>query len=85
MKNANYYIFGEIWSLLERLQIINRIRFDQFDLDNPSDVSLIIENWLRPFFEMASDANKSLIKSSFEYYMTTRAAPFRIYVLVLKT
>src|ERR1051325_6447606 len=77
MKTANYYIFGEIWSLLERLQFIKGIQFEQYDLANPPDVTIIIEQCIQPYYDMASEANKSLIRATFEYYMTTRASPFQ--------
>ena len=76
MKQANYLVFGELWHLLERLQLIDGIDFGEFALDDPADVSAIIERWIRPYFEAASESNKSLIQSSFVYYLTTRTAPF---------
>lgn len=73
---VNYYVFEEIWNLLERLQLIHGIPFHELDVSALDDQLTIINRYIRPSYEAICEAKKDLIRNSFKYYMRTRSAPF---------
>jgi hypothetical protein len=78
MKYVNYYIFGAILGLLERIQLIDGIDFLQFDPDDEEDVQTITWLYIRPSVEEAKTENQETIRRTITYYTTVGTAPFQL-------
>lgn len=78
MKTANYHIIGGIYSLLERIELMDGIQFGDFDPDDKSDAVSIAENCILPSLAETSDEKKRRIRWTIEYYSTTGSAPFQL-------
>ncbi|QVL30238.1 hypothetical protein KIH39_15400 [Telmatocola sphagniphila] len=73
---SNYFIFQQIWDLLERLQFVNKIDFLEYSSEDPKDVIKITHQWLMPVIQSLNPKNQKIIQNTFEYCLTTLKAPF---------
>lgn len=48
MAVVNYFVMGEIFGLLERIELIDNFAFADFDPDEESDVETIAKNFIKP-------------------------------------
>ena len=78
MKTVNYYIIGEIFGLLERIEVSDNIDFADFGPDDPTDANAIVERFVRPALEDTSDLKREKIRWTLEYYSSTDSAPFQL-------
>jgi hypothetical protein len=78
LRTANYFVLGEIYGLLERIELIDGIPFERFDPDDSSDVAAIVERFIRPAFVAATKPKQDLIRWSLEYYCSTGIAPLQL-------
>ena len=77
MKSANYFILGEIFGLLERIELIHKVEFSQFDPDDEKDVDIITDKYIKPTVMESSDKSKKTICLSIAYYTTVGTAPIQ--------
>jgi hypothetical protein len=77
MKIANYYVFNAIWLLLERMQLMHDIDFENWDLDDPSIIQAIVQKYIAPAISRAPPETPEKVRSAFEYYLTTGNAPLQ--------
>lgn len=78
MTPVNYFILGELLSLLERIQIIGNVDFCGFDLDDENDVRTIVKDYIKPAVMEASYESQETIRRSIAYYTTVDTAPFQL-------
>ena len=78
MKTVNYFILGEILNLLERIQLIHGVAFDQFDPDDESDVKTIVNKYIKPTVESSSRESQAAMCTAIAYYTTTGTAPVQL-------
>lgn len=79
MKTVNYYILSEIFSLLERVQLMDHIAFEEFDPDDEQDVVLITEKFIKPSFEATSKEKQEMILRSIDFFTQTKKAPLQLF------
>jgi hypothetical protein len=75
---VNFYILGEVLSLLERIQLIDGIAFEQFDPDDQNDVQEIAQRFVRPAIEGTSEVKKRQIRATLEYFSGVGEAPIQL-------
>jgi hypothetical protein len=78
MATVNYFILGQLFGLLERIELIDGVDFFTFDPDDPMDVSRIARNYLKPPIEAASSENREAIKLTIAFYSQNDAAPCQL-------
>ena len=79
MKPANYFHIAELFNLLERVELIDRIPFEDYDPDNESDARRIAQEFIRPSLIQANQSKQEELRWALEYYTTTDSAPFQLF------
>jgi len=74
MKTVNYHIIGEIFGLLERIELLDEIQFGDFDPDDETDAIAIAERFIAPSLAETTEEKKEQIRWAIEYYSTTGTA-----------
>ena len=78
MKSVNYYVLGEIFSLLERTELIDDITFGDYDPDDHSDVEEIVRRFIEPSVRQARPCGQDAILAAIAYYSLHESAPFQL-------
>lgn len=78
MKIANYLVLGEVFNLLERLELTYQIPLNHFDPNDVADVDVIAERFIRPALRETNQENRDVIRRSLEFYSQTGSAPFQV-------
>lgn len=68
MAVANYLILGELFGLLERIELIDGVGFHNFDPDDESDVELIASRYIGPALSDTSQFNRDMVASTIAFY-----------------
>lgn len=77
VNEVNYFILGSLFRLLERIELIRRVPFENFDPDDADDVEKIVREYIAPAIRDASSANRDAIARSLAFYSEPDAAPFQ--------
>lgn len=78
MPDVNYFVLGELFSLLERIEIMDEVNFSDFEPDDENDVRLIAEKYIKPSIDEAVARNRETIGYSIAYYSRSDSAPFQL-------
>ncbi len=65
---VNYYIIGELFALLERIELLGQADFADYDSDSIDDVRLIAAKFLSPTIDASTPTNRSQILRSIAFY-----------------
>jgi hypothetical protein len=75
MRSVNYFILGELFGLLERIELIHGVEFSQFDPDDEKDVERIAEEFIKPTVRESTAEAQDALCLSIAYYTTVEKAP----------
>ena len=71
-------ILGDIFDLLERIEVVDSIDFSQYDPDDDGDVKTIVEKYIGPFIAQSSCEYQDSIRYAISRYVSTGTVPFQL-------
>ena len=78
MKSVNYHMLGEIFDLLQGIELIDRVDFTIFDPEDPTDVATLCGRYLREYIMGVSEERRETLRRSIAYYTTFTPAPIQM-------
>jgi len=75
---VNYHILGELFGLLERIELINGVAFADYDPDVKADVEKITEQFIKPSVMEATIDNQHAIAHAIAFYSQHEIAPIQL-------
>ncbi|MEW4452012.1 hypothetical protein AB1L30_04940 [Bremerella sp. JC817] len=77
MKSVNYYVLGQLFRLLERVELIDGVFMGDYDPDNPSDVEALACEFLWPSVREATQEGQMAIRNALIFYSSANSAPIQ--------
>jgi len=78
MPEVNYFVLGELFSLLERIELTEEVSFCDFEPDDENDVRVIAMEYVKPSVDEAAASNREAIAYSIAFYSRGESAPFQL-------
>ena len=78
MTTVNYFVIGELFSLLERIELIDGVSFGDFDPDDEADIKQIVSKYIEPSVHEAKPEGQQAIKNALAYYSVSDTVPFQL-------
>jgi len=77
MSLVNPFALGEVFNLLERIELLDRVDFSRFDPDDGVDVEVIARRYVGPAVEHYTADGRERLRLSIAYYTTDGRAPLQ--------
>ena len=73
---VNYFVIGQLFALLERIELLDGVFLGNFDPDDPADVEMIVCKYIEPSLREAKTEGRQAVRDAISFYSSSGDATF---------